>query len=89
MGSGVDRLFDVGISGASGDMIIGSFLEAGFDFPLPENEPAKLDLSGCSVSCEKCRKNGISAAKSDVTVSSAQPAKSKKKNNKPDSAGCS
>lgn len=65
-------------AGASGDMITGSFLDAGFNFTLLENELAKLDLSGYSISCEKCLKKGIAATKFNVAVSAIQPVRSMK-----------
>lgn len=55
-------------AGASGDMIIGAFLDSGFDFLLLERELAKLDLRGYSISSGKCMKNNISATKFNVTV---------------------
>jgi pyridinium-3,5-bisthiocarboxylic acid mononucleotide nickel chelatase len=63
-------------AGASGDMIIGAFLDAGFDFSLLERELAKLNISGYSISHEKCLKKGISATKFNVEITSPQPERS-------------
>jgi len=58
-------------AGASGDMIIGAFLDAGFDFLLLERELAKLNIHGYSISSEKCIKNNISATKFNVKAADA------------------
>jgi len=63
-------------AGVSGDMIIGSFLNAGFDFPLLEKELARLNIQGYSLSNERCLKQNISASKFEVTISSDQPHRS-------------
>lgn len=55
-------------SGASGDMIIGAFLDAGVDFVMLEKELSKLNISGYTLSSKKCMKNSISATKFDVKV---------------------
>jgi hypothetical protein len=57
-------------AGASGDMIIGAFLDAGFNFLLLEKELSKLDIHGYSLSYEKCLKNNISATRFHVNISS-------------------
>ena len=59
-------------AGASGDMIIGAFLDAGFDFKLLEKELSKLNIAGYSLSYEKCIKKNISASKFYVDVTSDQ-----------------
>jgi len=59
-------------AGASGDMIIGAFIDAGFDFLLLEKELAKLNIPGYRLSREKCVKKNISASKFYVDVSSGQ-----------------
>jgi len=63
-------------AGVSGDMIIGAFLDAGFNYSLLENELAKLNLPGYTISYTRCLKNGISATKFDVSVSSDHPPRS-------------
>jgi len=59
-------------AGASGDMIIGAFLNAGFDFTLLKEELSKLNIKGYTLSNEKCLKQNISATKFNVTVTSDQ-----------------
>ncbi|PKL18847.1 MAG: TIGR00299 family protein [Spirochaetae bacterium HGW-Spirochaetae-5] len=59
-------------AGASGDMIIGAFLDSGLDFTILESELAKLNISGYTLSYEKCTKNNISASKFNVKVISDQ-----------------
>jgi len=63
-------------SGASGDMIIGAFLDSGFDFHLLERELSKLDLKGYTLAYEKCVKKNISASKFNVIVTSGHPHRS-------------
>ncbi len=63
-------------AGASGDMIIGAFLDSGVDFKMLEDELSKLNLSGYSLSYEKCTKKNISASKFDVKVITDQPHRS-------------
>jgi len=59
-------------AGISGDMIIGAFLDAGFSFSNLEKELSKLNITGYSISHEKCTKNNIAATKFNVNVSSDQ-----------------
>ena len=63
-------------AGISGDMIIGAFLDAGLNFSILEKELAKLNISGYSISHEKCTKNNISASKFSVDVTNDQPHRS-------------
>lgn len=55
-------------AGASGDMIIGAFLDAGVDYAFLENELSKLNINDYTLSYGKCLKNNISASKFDVKV---------------------
>jgi hypothetical protein len=63
-------------AGASGDMIIGAFLDSGIDFKMLEDELAKLNISGYTLSYKKCTKKNISASKFDVKVITDQPHRS-------------
>ncbi len=60
-------IFDA-FSGMAGDMTIGAFLDAGFDFSLLQSELKKLRLSGYSVSCEKTRRGVFSGTKFVVHI---------------------
>jgi uncharacterized protein (TIGR00299 family) protein len=60
-------------AGISGDMIIGAFLDAGFNFSFLEKELSKLNITGYNISHEKCTKNNISASKFSVNVTNDQP----------------
>jgi len=59
-------------AGASGDMIIGAFLDTGIDYKFLENELGKLNISGYTLSYEKCLKKNISSSKFNVKVISDQ-----------------
>ena len=63
-------------AGASGDMIIGAFIDSGIEFKMLEDELAKLNISGYTLSYEKCTKKNISASKFDVKVIADQPHRS-------------
>lgn len=63
-------------AGVSGDMIIGSFLDSGFDFFHLEKQLSMLDISGYEIFHEKCFKNNIYASRFNVIPSSAQPERS-------------
>lgn len=62
------RAFFDCFAGASGDMIIGAFLDAGFDFNLLKGELKKLKIPGYEISAERCMKKNISASKFNVRV---------------------
>jgi pyridinium-3,5-bisthiocarboxylic acid mononucleotide nickel chelatase len=53
-------------AGASGDMILGSLIDAGLKTDLLKTELAKLNLHGFSVSSKKTVKGGIGGTKFDV-----------------------
>lgn len=57
------------ISGISGDMTIGAFLDAGMDFSHLAAQLSKLGLDGYSLKREKVIKNGLSATKFNVVDS--------------------
>jgi hypothetical protein len=63
-------------AGASGDMIIGAFLDSGIEFKMLEDELVKLNISGYTLSYEKCTKKNISASKFNVNVITDQPHRS-------------
>jgi uncharacterized protein (TIGR00299 family) protein len=60
-------------SGISGDMIIGSLLDAGLDFKLFESEILKLNFKGYRLLSEKVMRNGISGTKFSVEVTENHP----------------
>lgn len=60
-------------SGISGDMVIGSFLDAGLDFSILEKSLGGLGLSGYELSFEKKLKCGISCTSFNVRVTKDQP----------------
>jgi len=53
-------------SGASGDMIIGSLLDAGLDLDVLKKGLAGLDFHGYKLTAEKVTRSGITATKFDV-----------------------
>ncbi len=55
-------------SGVSGDMFIGSLLDAGLDFNLLEEEIKKLGLTGYRLERNSVTRNGLSAIKFDVIL---------------------
>ncbi len=55
-------------SGASGDMIIGSLLDAGLDFELLQKELAGLNLSDYHLTREKVVRSSITATKFNVVL---------------------
>jgi len=63
-------------AGVSGDMIIGAFLDSGFDFSLLEKELTKLNMKGYTLSCTKCLKQNISSSKFNVTATEDHPHRS-------------
>jgi uncharacterized protein (TIGR00299 family) protein len=54
------------IAGASGDMLLGAFIDAGLSASTLEAELAKLDLSDFHLHIAKVSKNGFGATKVDV-----------------------
>ena len=55
-------------SGASGDMIIGSLLDAGLDLEVLRKGLAGLDFHGYKLTAEKVVRSGITATKFDVVM---------------------
>jgi pyridinium-3,5-bisthiocarboxylic acid mononucleotide nickel chelatase len=55
-------------SGASGDMIIGSLLDAGLDLDVLKKGLAGLDFHGYKLTAEKVVRSGITATKFDVVL---------------------
>lgn len=60
-------------AGISGDMVTGSFIDAGLGFPFFEKIASGLGLKGYELSCERKLKNGISGTSFRVTVTGEQP----------------
>lgn len=60
-------------AGISGDMIIGSLIDAGLDFLFIEETAAKLGISGYELTAGKVLKNGISGTSFKVHVKTDQP----------------
>lgn len=56
-------------SGASGDMIVGAFIDAGLDLDYLKNEISKLNLAGYEISARKTLRQGISGTKFSVNIS--------------------
>ncbi|MBI3794262.1 MAG: nickel pincer cofactor biosynthesis protein LarC [Nitrospinae bacterium] len=59
-------------SGISGDMVVGSLLDAGASLTVLKRELKKLDMGGNSVSTEKAKLNGIYATRFKVKVAEKQ-----------------
>ena len=55
-------------SGASGDMILGALVDAGFDFATLKQELGKLNLSSFNITSQKVKRGGIGGTKVDVVV---------------------
>ena len=55
-------------SGASGDMIIGSLLDAGLDFKVLKKGLAGLDFHGYQLTAEKVLRLSITATKFNVVL---------------------
>jgi len=55
-------------SGASGDMILGALLDAGFPFDILKDSLSSLDLNGFSLSVEKVKRSSITATKFSVIM---------------------
>ncbi|HEV8480231.1 MAG TPA: nickel pincer cofactor biosynthesis protein LarC [Candidatus Eisenbacteria bacterium] len=60
-------------SGASGDMLLGALVDAGWAQAELESLPQKLGLSGVTVSVGRARRGAIEAARVSVDVGQAQP----------------
>ncbi len=60
-------------AGASGDMILGALLDAGWEEGRLNELPALLRLDGVSLRCERVKRKGIAGIKVDVRVDGAQP----------------
>lgn len=63
-------------SGISGDMLLGSFLDAGLDIALVEKNFGLLPLAGYEVKKRKITTNGLSATKVEISVHEGQPHRS-------------
>lgn len=55
-------------SGASGDMILGALVDAGFDFNTLKQELKGLNLSSFDITSRKVKRSGIGGTKVDVIV---------------------
>jgi hypothetical protein len=55
-------------SGASGDMILGALVDAGFDFDTLKQELVKLNLSSFDITSQKVKRCGIGGTKVDVVL---------------------
>lgn len=60
-------------AGASGDMILGSIMDAGVDFNTFVNELTKLNLSGFKLAKSGIKRNRIGATSIEVDVEEKQP----------------
>ena len=60
-------------SGASGDMLLGALVDAGWQAAELTSLPARLGLSGVTVTVGRARRGAIEAARVQVDVGSAQP----------------
>lgn len=63
-------------AGISGDMLLGSFLDAGLDLALVEKNFSRLPLAGYEIQQEKISNHGLSATKVEITVQDGQPLRS-------------
>lgn len=63
-------------SGISGDMLLGSFLDAGLDIAFVEKNFSLLPLAGYEVNQHKITTHGLSATKVEITVQQGQPQRS-------------
>lgn len=59
-------------SGISGDMLIGSLLDAGLDFDALKSELQKLSLPGCNLELKKVSRQHLSCSKFDVLDEDAE-----------------
>ena len=60
-------IFDA-FSGMAGDMALGAFLDAGFDFNLLKSELKKLNVSGYSLNCVKTSRGHFNGTKFNVCI---------------------
>jgi len=60
-------------SGVSGDMLLGALVDAGWAAAELQSLPARLGLSGVTVSVGRARRGAIEAARVSVDVGGAQP----------------
>lgn len=60
-------------AGISGDMTIGSLIDAGLDFSFIEKTASGLSLTGYELAAEKILKNGISGTSFKVHINKDQP----------------
>lgn len=60
------------IAGVSGDMTLGAFLSAGLPLDELRHEIGKLNLKGVELEASHIQRNGITAVKLDVIISSQQ-----------------
>ena len=60
------------IAGVSGDMTLGAFISAGMPIDALKAEIAKLNLDGVELEVKHVQRNGITAVKLDVVISSQQ-----------------
>ncbi len=65
-------------SGAAGDMIIGSLLNAGLSFETLKVELQKIELSGYKLTIREVKKNHIAGTKFDVEIIGKQPRRTPK-----------
>jgi hypothetical protein len=61
------------VSGASGDMLLGALVDAGWPQAELEALPARLGLEGVSVRVGRARRGALEGARVEVEVGSAQP----------------
>ncbi|MBI2559651.1 MAG: nickel pincer cofactor biosynthesis protein LarC [Planctomycetes bacterium] len=60
-------------SGASGDMILGALVDAGFDFATLKQELSKLNLPSFNITSQKVKRCGIGGTKVDVVIRKEVP----------------
>lgn len=63
-------------SGISGDMLLGSFIDAGLDLAHVKKQFSLLPLAGYEVKADKISQNGLGASKVEITVQDGQPQRS-------------
>ena len=55
-------------AGAAGDMLVGALIDLGLDFSALEEELAKLEISGYSLSADSVLKQGVTSQKFSVNI---------------------